>query len=248
MDKKHAFFFALTITLLIAINISLIKLQFSPEKEREQAIIKRIIDGDTIELEDNRKIRLLNINTPEKNIPGSELATNYLKQYENKTIELEITGTDKYSRILARLYVPEYLNLELVKKGMAVKFLVNKEERKLFAEAEKRAIDSSQGIWKKSFYYNCFQSKINSKEEVVTVTNNCNNLNIASWVLKDESRKLYHFNNMEIGRVNLHTKEGEDNEADLFWNSKTDVWNNDRDTLYLFDKNWNIAHYNSYGY
>ena len=246
MDKKYAFFFALAITLLIAINISLFSIQFSPE--REQATIKRIIDGDTLELEDSRTIRLLNINTPEKNIPGSELAINYLKQYENRTIELEITGTDKYERTLARIYTPEYLNLELVQKGMAVKFLVDKEEKALFAEAEESAIESSLGIWKRSHFYRCIKSDINQKYEIVIIANNCNNINIGSWILKDESRKLYHFKNMEIGRVVLHTKEGEDNETDLFWNSKTDIWNNDRDTLYIFDENWNIVHYNSYGY
>ncbi len=246
MERKFALFFAIAITLLIAINASIFSTQFSPE--REEVKIQRIIDGDTLELEDSRKIRLSNINTPEKNIPGSELATAYLKQYEDKIVEIEITGSDKYGRVLARIFVPDYLNLELVKRGLAVKYLVKEEEKKLFAEAEESAIKSSLGIWKKSPYYNCLESFISEKEEIVTISNKCNKLNIASWILKDESRKLYVFKEIELGVIKLHTEQGEDNETDIFWNSKSDIWNNDRDTLYMYDKDWQIIHYNSYGY
>ncbi len=246
MEKRYAFLFALTITILIAINIALFSAQLSPNIEKVK--ISRIIDGDTFQLEDGRRIRLLNINAPEKNIPGSELAANFLRQYENSIVELEIVGTDKYDRTLARVYAPEYLNLELVEKGLAVKFLVKEEEIKKFSEAEKYAIDHSLGIWEKSLYFNCLQSKINKLKETVTILNNCNNINIGSWILKDESRKLYRFNSLEIGKVTLHTKQGEDNATDLFWNSKTDVWNNDRDTLYIFDKDWKIVHINTYSY
>ncbi len=246
MDKKHALFFALSISLLLASNYYFFIHNFSPE--REKARISRIIDGDTIELEDGRIIRLANINAPEKNIPGSELATNYLKNYENKTIELEILGEDKYNRLLARIYSPRYINLELVKEGFSSKFLVHEGEFKIFNEAENKAIKSSSGIWKKSPYYGCFKSEIHPKNEIVTIINNCNNLNIASWILKDESRKLYNFKNIEIGRVVLHSKEGDDSGSDIFWNSKTEIWNNDRDSVYIFDNNWKIAHFNYYGY
>src|SRR3989344_2579501 len=246
MDKKYAFIFAITITLLIALNYNLFSTQLSPP--REKVTISRIIDGDTLQLEDKRTIRLVNINAPEKSQPNSKLATDYLKNYENELVEIDIIGTDKYNRVLARIYTPEYLNLELVEKGLTSKFLVQQEELKLFAEAEKYAIESSKGIWRKSQYYNCFESSINQKDEIATIANNCNNINIGSWILKDESRKLYRFNSLEIGKLALHTKQGEDNETDLFWNSKTDIWNNDRDTLYLFDENLQITHYNYYGY
>ena len=45
-------------------------------------MISRVIDGDTVELEDGRTIRLLNINTPEKGRPFSDEATDFLKEYE----------------------------------------------------------------------------------------------------------------------------------------------------------------------
>ena len=245
MKRRHAFVFALAITLIIAINSFLFSIWFSPS--REKIIISRIIDGDTLELDDGRIIRLLNVNAPEKNQPGYDLAIEYLKNYENKTLEIEITGTDKYRRTLARIYTSDYLNLELVRRGFVSKFLVDNSELKIFADAEKEAIEKSLGIWKKSSYYNCIESDINEKDEYVIITNNCNKVNIDSWTLKDESRKLYQFRDIEIGTVILHTGNGKENETDLFWNSQF-VWNNDRDSLYLFDKESKIANYNSYGY
>ncbi|MEK6844292.1 MAG: thermonuclease family protein [Nanoarchaeota archaeon] len=246
MKRRHAFIFALAITLIMAVNAFLFSIDLSPSREKVK--ISRIIDGDTLELEDGRKIRFLNINSPEKNQPGHELAIDYLKNYENKTLEIEVTGMDKYDRTLARIYTPDYLNLELVKKGFASKFLVEDSELEIFADAEKEAIKKSLGIWRKSIYYSCIDSNINEKDEYVIIENNCNKVNISSWILKDESRKIYQFQNIEIGRVILHTSYGKDNETDLFWNFETSVWNNDRDSLYLFDKESNIANYNSYGY
>ena len=246
MKKSHALVFALLITLLIATNFYLIKTQTTNEKEIVK--ISRVIDGDTLELEDGRKIRLLNINTPEKNNKGFKEATNFLKSYENKSVEVEITETDKYNRFLARIYTPEYLNLEIMKQGLASKFLVEKSELKKFSDAEKYAIQSEKGIWKKSSYFNCFKSKIDRINEIIILTNNCNKVNIASWTLKDESRKQFVFKELEIGNIAIHSKEGKNNETDLFWNSQTSIWNNDRDALYLFDKEGEIVHYNSYGY
>lgn len=246
MEKKYAIVLALLITALIAINISFLKTQYSPPKETVK--ILRIIDGDTLQLEDNRKIRLININTPEKSQPRHELAINFIKQYENKSVEIEITGTDKYDRTLARVFTPDYLNLELIKRGFAAKFLVDESEILIFAQAEKQAIESSLGIWKKSSYYNCIESVIDKIKEKIILKNKCNKLNIEGWTLKDESTKLYKFPLVELETITIHTTNGKDNATDIFWNSQTHIWNDDRDTLYLYDKDWQIVHYNVYGY
>ena len=71
-------------------------------------------------------------------------------------------------------------------------------------------------------------------KEIVFFTNNCPEINLSRFYLKDESRKIYTFKSSFI-ETTLHSLEGKDNETDIFWNQKTDVWNNDRDSLYLFD-------------
>src|SRR3989344_9447386 len=143
MKKSIAFFLALLITFLIANNYYLFS-AFTIQNDRETAVISRVIDGDTLDLKDGRKIRLLNINSPEKNTFGYSLSYEFLKKYENKSVEINIIDTDKYNRYLARIYSKEsYLNLDLVSLGFASKFLVQDQELKDFSKAEQKAIHNS---------------------------------------------------------------------------------------------------------
>jgi len=173
----------------------------------------------------------------------------FVKSFENRTLEIQITGQDKYQRYLARLYVPYYLNLELVKQGLASKFLVDESELNDFSKAEEEAIANGKGIWKKSLYSGCFSSKIVYSEEKVKLSNKCSeSINLDGWQLKDESRKIYTFTNLSFSSITLHSSIGKDNSTDIFWNLKESVWNNDRDTLYLFDNVGSLAHHQSYRY
>lgn len=246
MQPKPALLLALLLTALIANSIYFLNILNKPEKQT--ATITRVIDGDTLVINNQTTIRLENINTPEKGEPGYNEAKNFLKQYENQEVQIEETGTDKYKRTLAKIYIPEYLNLEIINQGLATKFLVNKNELKIFAQVESKAIEQEKGIWKKSQYFNCFESQINEKEEIFFLQNNCAEVNIQNWRIKDESRKKYNFQDITLGQVSIHTFQGQDNETDIFLNQKQDLWNNDQDTLYLFDKENNIVHYHPYGY
>lgn len=249
MEKKYAFVLALLLSSLIFCNIFFISFVSTKDKiNKEKAIISEIIDGDTIELKDGRIIRLLNINSPEKGTIGADLSKEFLKEFENKTIEIEIAGTDKYERNLARIYALDYLNLKIVELGLASKFLVNKNELNSFMKAEEKAIKNGLGIWKKSEFFGCFNSEINANEEFVVLKNKCDKISIKNWHLKDESRKIYTFKENYFKTIRLNSFQGIDNSTDFFWNSKDNIWNNDRDTLYLFDETGGIVHYETYGY
>jgi endonuclease YncB( thermonuclease family) len=245
MKQKYSFLLAFLITCLIASNVFI----FSTinKSEKEFVSVGRVIDGDTLELQGGETIRLVNINTPEKNHLGYEEAKEFLQQFENQTVQIEKLGTDKYSRTLARIFTPEYLNLEIVKNGLATKFLVNEDETKTFAEAEESAILAEKGIWKKSEYFNCFETEINPSEEIVFIKNNCPEINVEGWKVRDESRKEYNFKNINLGEVTLHSFSGKDNETDIFWNTQ-EVWNNDKDSFYLLDSQGALAYHNFYGY
>src|SRR3989344_4259415 len=204
MQSKHALILAFLITGLIASNYFLFQIINKPELET--AIVARVIDADTLELSDGRTLRLLNINAPEKSFPNSEISTEFLKQYENKSIK--------------------------------------------FKNSEIQAISQGKGIWKHSIYYDCITSTIDKELEVITLTNICDVLDLKSWKLKDESRKTFTFPNIKLNKAQkliLYSKEGTNNDFELYWQQKTNVWNNDRDTLYLFDSNGFIIHFNSYG-
>lgn len=248
MDKKSALVLAFLIVILLAFDIFFFS-STSAEIERESASLKRAIDGDTIVIADGRTIRLLNINSPEKNFYNSNLSFLFLKAYENRTIKIEITGTDKYDRHLARLYSSdsEYLNLKLVQLGLASKFLVQDEELKKFRNAEEDAIENALGIWSHSKFFNCFKSKIDYSSEIVYLNSKCGSIDMSGWVLKDESRKTFKFSLVLNNEIRLHSGKGINNQTDLFWGAEN-IWNNDRDSLYLFDSTGKIAHNEVYGY
>jgi len=247
MNKKHALILSILLTFLIANSIYFLNILNTPE--RKTVLITEVIDGDTLTASENGRIRLANINTPEKSNPGFEEAKSFLKQFENQTLEIQTLGIDRYQRTLARLYFKDtYLNLEIVKQGLATKFLVEKSETKIFAKAEAQAIQNQKGIWKKSQYFNCFISHIDPEKEIIQLTNICPSVNIGDWSIKDESRKRYNLPNLGITELNIHTFEGENNETDIFLNQKQNLWNNDRDTFYLFDEQDNLVHHHPYGY
>lgn len=92
--------------------------------------IKTVYDGDTVVLEDGRKIRLLGINTPEvrhrdkdADAGGEEAKQWLINKLQNTKIRLQTDEelTDKYKRTLGHLFTEnkEHINLELVKAGLA---------------------------------------------------------------------------------------------------------------------------------
>ena len=245
MNKGSALLISLILVFLIALDLRLLN---SNQNLREKVILSRAIDGDTISLNDGRIIRLLNINSPEKDSPLSLKSIELMKSLENKTLEIEITGQDKYKRYLARVYFPDYLNLYLIRQGLASKFLVDESELTIFFDAEEEAIKLSRGIWTKSKSYGCIHSKIDQIKERVIINNSCPNLNFANWQLKDESRKIFVFPNISFISLTLNSGLGDNNSTDIYWNSKEPIWNNDRDTLYLFNEKGELVHHEVYGY
>jgi len=246
MKKGPAFFLALSLTLLLAINI----LAFPAliPKEYQTVTVQRVIDGDTLVTSDGETLRLENINTPERNKPGYEEAKLFLAQFENTKISIDRADYDKYGRTLAKIYTSGYLNLEIVKLGLAKKYLVDTPELKIFLEAEQSAIDNQLGLWKKSPFFTCLTSEIDFKKEIILLKNHCPEINLRDFTLSDESRKEFKLPSIMIGEVKIHTTLGTNNEEEIFLNSKTPIWENDRDTLYIFDSQNNLVHYHPYGY
>ena len=137
--------------------------------------------------------------------------------------------------------------MELVKKGYAKKFLVSSSELSDFSKAEDSAVKNFLGIWKKSNFYDCLNADIDEDAEIVKIKNLCN-ADMSNWIIKDESRKTLVIPKPFITSLSIHSSEGEDNETDIFWDSSTNIWNNDRDTLYLLDSESKIILHESYGY
>lgn len=246
MKRRPALILTTLVVILIFSNIFILKIIVKPN--RSSLIIQRVIDGDTFETSTGETVRLANINSPEKGEKGYEEAKNFLKQFENKTVQAEFLGTDKYQRTLARVYSDSYLNLEIVQEGLATKFLVDKLELNLFDEAEFLAVKKQNGLWKESPFVQCVFATIDAESELIFLENSCAEIKLDGWSIRDESRKRFKLPNISANRITIHTFEGKNNETDIFLNQKQSIWNNDRDTFYLLDANDFLVIHNSYGY
>jgi len=245
MEKRYAFLIALLVTLLIAGNYLFFNAaEIFPERER--VFVVRVLDGDTLELEDGRKIRLLNINAPEKGRAWSKEATNFLKQFENETIELDKEGIGIYGRILGRIYAGDYINLEMVRLGLVHTSHLEDEEIKEFRKVEEKARKSGIGLWERSNYYGCLTVEINKKEEYVVIMSQCES-DFEGWTLKDESTRNYKFEEIKEKDFIIYSDSGANEEGKYYW-GRGKAWNDDGDSIFIRDENGFLVYYDSYGY
>ena len=241
MKRGPALLIAFLITFLIAGNY-----WFFADKgvARESVEISRVLDGDTVELADGRKIRFLNINTPEKGLPYSQLGSEFLKQF-NK-VDLEVQGLDRYGRTLGRIYAEEvYVNLEIVRLGMAHTYLVVEGEERIFNKAENEARKNERGIWERSPRNGCVSATINKYDEYVTISDLCG-VDFTDWIVKDESTKSYRIAEDKGERFTIYSEKGTDTSEKLFW-GRDKIWNDDHDEIFIRDASGLLVYYDSYG-
>lgn len=253
------------LVIVVALTIGSAYTGFLVKKEsRVLANVSRVIDGDTIDLADSVRVRLLGINTPEKNENFYQQAKNYLNQtIGNKEIWLEAFGKDKYGRILGYIYINDtFINLEIIKNGLASTYLLSPDQKYYleFKNAEKEAKASSLGIWKSgsitcisiiNFNYDASgDDNANLNGEYVTFRNGCDYpVDMSKWEIKDEGTNIYKFKAFVLlvqGEFTIYSGAGKNSNKSLFWNSKRSIWNNDKDTLFLKDANGNLIL--TYGY
>lgn len=140
--------------------------------------VTRVIDGDTLKLENGQKVRLIGIDCPELEYgpklyrdskkTGQDVETiramgRKAKQFtagiaEDRKIRLEFDAqaTDKYGRLLAYVYVPGqdkeiFLNSYLVEQGYASLMTIppNVRYAGLFKKLYVQARNNNRGLWAK---------------------------------------------------------------------------------------------------
>ncbi len=122
----------------------------------KSVVVKRVIDGDTVELFNGTVLRYTAITAPEEGEGFADEATKLNKELvEGKEIKLEYDNytSDKFGRVLAYPIIDnKNICIELVRKGMAE--LVIYQKRKPFIhqvqllEAQTEAKKQKLGIWK----------------------------------------------------------------------------------------------------
>lgn len=127
---------------------------FQPFKVR--AMVTRVIDGDTIEIEGGKRVRLIGVDSPEINESMgcyANEASLYLKNLiEGRVVELEkdISETDRYKRLLRYIYIDGILvNEVLVLNGFAksLTYPPDVKYQTKFKDAEGVAREQENGLW-----------------------------------------------------------------------------------------------------
>ncbi len=133
----------------------------------EKVKVNRVVDGDTIILEDSRRVRYLNIDTPESAHPnkpvqcfGKEAFTINRDLVEGKEVWLKFDKEkeDRYNRLLAFVFLPgkntndisQSVNAYLVEMGFARVNIIkpNDTYSTEFAKLEREARKNNRGVWR----------------------------------------------------------------------------------------------------
>ena len=144
------------------------------EKSGNYITVIRVVDGDTFELENKERVRLLGIDTPEKyeskklekdaTTSGmdkktvkklGQMASDYVKKFvEGKRVRLERDPTnedkDRYGRLLRYVYLEDgtCVNAKIIQDGYAQvyeSFPITKMDE--FRKLQREARENNRGLW-----------------------------------------------------------------------------------------------------
>lgn len=134
-----------------------------PEKQ-ERFLVTKVIDGDTIALEDGQTVRYIGIDAPETrgDCFSTESTDRNKELVLGKAVRLEkdVSERDRYQRLLRYVWVDNpsagsgqaiFINDYLVKEGYAKvsTYPPDVKYQEKFLESEKYARDNNLGLWSK---------------------------------------------------------------------------------------------------
>ncbi|MDD5191616.1 MAG: thermonuclease family protein [Candidatus Nanoarchaeia archaeon] len=245
MKIKRLLVFLLVILILVLLSVYYPKLtgnyiSNSQNYQKESCFVSRVIDGDTL-ICNNQSTRLLGINTPEKKMPYYDEAKDFLKQIENKSVEIlrDKEDVDKYDRKLRYVfYENRLLNSEILQEGLATSFMLEglRYEDKFWV-AESYAKDNEIKLWEKSNdeCTNCIELlELNYTDEFFIIKNSCDfDCSLEGWSVKDDANHIFRLDIL-------------DSSESKGYKSKTNIWNDDGDRFFMRDETGKLVVFYEY--
>lgn len=216
--------------------------------------VSRVIDGDTIQLENGRKVRYAGINAPEEGeryYRESAQANNLL--VGNKVVELEFgrSKTDKHGRLLAYVFLGRTLvQAELVKQGWALVMRTQPipRYRELLVKHQEEARAGGHGIWVKGEHRGKLvvakvhprESRQQNPNDEYVVFKNVGSvaLDLTGWSISDEANQSYLVPRFTLApgkTFTLHNGSRKNTDAALYWGRQKTAWNKGGDTVIVKD-------------
>ena len=148
------------ITLLLVVLIVAFRLVEQigiDRKPSDRFIIKKIKDGDSVELLGGDRLRLLSVDAPEEGQLFFDEACQFLTELTlGKTARIEFAGRrrDKYGRLLGYLYIDDsiFVNKAILENGLGYLYLfkdteLNRPETEELLIAQRAAMQKGVGLW-----------------------------------------------------------------------------------------------------
>jgi endonuclease YncB( thermonuclease family) len=147
------------IVIVVAVLILVIRLveEIGPERQSlDRFSVKRVLDGDTVELLGGDRLRLLAIDTPERGQPLYNDAVHFLDSVSiGRTAEIKFVNRrrDHYGRLLGYLYIDSlFINKVILENGLAYLYLfkdndLDSPEIQELLAAQRSAIAKGVGLW-----------------------------------------------------------------------------------------------------
>lgn len=149
------------------------KVSFGRTYDYNNILVRRVIDGDTLQLESGERVRLIGIDTPEihesrklhqdsrrsnKDIKAIRemgqrafVFTKGLVEGKRVSLEFDTEKHDRYERLLAYVYLKDgtFVNAEILKQGYASLMTVppNVKYVDLFLNLSRQARENKRGLW-----------------------------------------------------------------------------------------------------
>ena len=225
----------------------------------EFARVNQVYDGDTIRLEDGRKVRYLGVNAPEFQEPFYLKAKRFNESLvlgREIRLEFDQERADIYGRLLVYVYVADRMvNAALVEQGLAHAFFIgpNRKHNAQFVRLQNEAKQRRVGIW--SVRARPRDLKITSVHlpdpanpephaPYVRIANlSSEPIPLAGYVLSNEGGQRYVFPDVTVDLgytiivVSVPGTDGIDERGQLVvhWPGQGAVWDPREDTAFLLD-------------
>ena len=156
ISRNNFYLFLIIFIFSLVLNFFFIfkqyKSYFLKKVNRVEVIVKKVVDGDTVDTSDGERLRFYEINAPEypKDCLGVDSKTRMEDLVLNKKIQYQNFGRDNFGRILAYIFVDNlFINEVMTEEGLAY-FLKGKtitENSLLIEQSQEKAKLAGRGVW-----------------------------------------------------------------------------------------------------